>query len=71
MLGAMNHTLTALERAFQLARSGDYVSVPNIKKQLSIEGYSAAQVTGGMLAKQLLALIREARAARGEMPPAG
>ncbi len=61
MLSAMDHTLTALERAFQLARSGGYTSVPDIKKQLSIEGYSAAQVTGGTLTKQLLALIREAR----------
>jgi hypothetical protein len=67
MDGAMNPTTTALERAFQLARSGDYASVPDIKKRLSAEGYSAAQVTGGTLAKQLLALIRAARAK--EAPP--
>ena len=64
MLGAMDHTLTALERAFQLARSGDYASIPDIKKRLSIEGYSAGQVTGGTLTKQLQALMREARAKR-------
>jgi hypothetical protein len=57
----MDPTVNALERAFQLARSGDYVSVEDIRKQLHNEGYSAAQVTGGTLVKQLLALIREAR----------
>ena len=61
-LGAMDSGTTALERAFQLARSGDYVSVSDIKKQLSFEGYSASQVAGRTLTKQLLALIREARA---------
>jgi hypothetical protein len=61
MLHVMDHTITALERAFQLARSGGYASVPDIKKQLSIEGYSVAQIIGGTLMKQLAALIREAR----------
>jgi len=60
----MDPTATALERAFQLARSGDYPSVPDIKKQLSTEGYSAAQITGGTLLRQLLALIRDSRAQR-------
>jgi hypothetical protein len=61
MLSAMDQNVTALERAFQLARSGDYTSVENIKKQLSLEGYSATQVTGKTLMKQLVALIRAAR----------
>ena len=60
----MDPTATALERAFQLARSGDYASVVDIKKQLSTEGYSANQVTGATLMKQLLTLIKEARAQR-------
>jgi hypothetical protein len=60
----MDHTITALERAFQLARSGECVSVPAVKKQLRTEGYSVAQITGPTLAKQLLALIKEARAKR-------
>ena len=64
MLGAMDPTITTLERAFQLARSGDYVSVEDIKKRLNTEGYSASQVSGPTLTKQLLALIREARAHR-------
>jgi hypothetical protein len=55
---------TALERAFQLARSGLPNSVADIKKRLSLEGYVAAQVDGKALTKQLLALIRAAQAPR-------
>jgi hypothetical protein len=58
----MDHTVTALERAFQLAKSGDYKSVSDIKKRLSAEGYSVAQVTGRVLSKQLDALIKAAAA---------
>ena len=61
MPSSMDHTITALERAFQLAESGDYASVPDIKKRLIQEGYSVAQITGGALSKQLLALIRAAQ----------
>jgi pimeloyl-ACP methyl ester carboxylesterase len=50
-----------VERAFQLAGSGRYASVPDIKKQMMAEGYSVAQITGGALLKQLLALITAAR----------
>jgi hypothetical protein len=57
----MDHATTALERAFQLAKSGDYAAVSDIKKRLIQEGYSVAQVTGGVLSKQLLALIRSAQ----------
>jgi hypothetical protein len=52
---------TALERAFQLARSGLPNSVAEIRKRLSLEGYTAAQVDGKALRKQLLALIRAAQ----------
>ena len=57
----MDHTVTALERAFQLAKSGDYHSVSDIKKRLGAEGYSIAQITGRVLSKQLDALIKAAR----------
>jgi hypothetical protein len=53
---------TALERAFQLTRSGLPNSVADIKKWLSLEGYAAAQVDGKALTKQLLTLIRAAQA---------
>jgi hypothetical protein len=61
MLSAMDHRLAPLERAFELARSGSYATVDAIKKQLTGEGYSAAQIEGGAIKKQLLALIRAAR----------
>jgi hypothetical protein len=57
----MDHGITAIERAFQLATSGDCASVADIKKQLKTEGFSIAQITGGVLSKQLRALIQVAQ----------
>jgi hypothetical protein len=57
----MNIEVTALERAFQLAKSGNYFSVGEIKKRLRKEGFSIAQITGRTLTKQLTELIRESR----------
>jgi phosphohistidine phosphatase SixA len=62
MLGAMDSSITALERAFELAKSGSCASVADIKRRLHEEGYSVAQVTGRALAKQLVALIEATRA---------
>lgn len=56
--------MTSLERAFELARSGNYSSIAEIKKQLHAEGFSVAQVTGATLLRQLRELIRTALAAR-------
>jgi hypothetical protein len=57
----MDQSVTALERAFQLAKSGKCSSLADLKKQLRAEGYSIAQITGRTLAKQLMALIKMAR----------
>jgi hypothetical protein len=57
----MDHTVTALERAFQIAKSGNCASVADLKKRLRAEGYSIAQVTGRVLSKQLDELIKAAR----------
>jgi hypothetical protein len=57
----MDIHITTLERAFQMARSGQYSSVGEIKKQLSVEGFSVAQVTGRVLSRQLRDLITSAR----------
>ena len=59
MDGAMDDSITALERAFQLAKSGSCTSVPEIK--LIAEGYSVAQITGRVLSRQLKGLIKTAR----------
>lgn len=60
----MNFRPTALERAFELARSGDYASVSDVKDQLKLEGFSAAQVTGPSLTKQLRELCVASAAAK-------
>jgi hypothetical protein len=57
----MDQHSSALERAFQLAKSGDFPSVHHIKQRLAKEGYSAEQVNGPRLLAQLRLLIAEAR----------
>ena len=57
----MDRTVTALERAFQLARDGTYASVPLLKKRLKAEGYSTDQISGQALSRLLKALIKAAR----------
>ena len=57
----MHETISVLERAFQLAKSGKYSTVADIKRRLTDEGYSTTQVTGGQLSKQLMALCKTAR----------
>jgi len=49
-----------MERAFQLAKSGTYTSIPAIKEQLKGEGFSVTQITGKTLTKQLNMLIAAA-----------
>ena len=61
MLSIMDPNVTALERAFALAKSGEYAAVRDIKKRLVLEGYSATAITGPTLLKQLLALIQAAQ----------
>ena len=52
----MNQRMTALERAFQLARSGQVSTVSEIKASLSRDGYSANQLDGPSLRRQLTGL---------------
>jgi hypothetical protein len=66
----MDHTVTPIERAFALAKSGECATVPDIRKRLAKEGYSVTQITGGVLLQQLRALIRAAQvASRLPSPP--
>jgi hypothetical protein len=62
----MKYRLTALERAFEMARSGQYASIAEIKKRLAADGFSVAQLTGGTLLRQLRDLIRTAQDARAD-----
>jgi hypothetical protein len=54
----MDHTVTALERAFQLARSGKVSGLPELAKMLRGEGYSSSQIEGPALKRQLADLIK-------------
>ena len=60
----MDHSVTALERAFQVAKSGKCSSIADLKKQLRAEGYPIAQITGRTLARistDVGALVQEAQ----------
>ena len=56
----MESKVTALERAFQLARSGRMTKINDIKKRLKREGHDERVVTDGgrSLTQQLRELIR-------------
>jgi hypothetical protein len=60
---AMEPNKTALERAFELARSGLYQNVEQVKRAISAEGYVRQQVDGRELSRQLRAIIVAARSA--------
>jgi hypothetical protein len=61
----MDHKISALERAFQLARSGQVANIEEIKLKLKREGYevNAAAYGGQSLRSQLRELIKAARLA--------
>lgn len=59
----MQHRLTALERAFELAGSGECRSTDEIRKRLNAEGYSGQQITGPTLLRQLRELCAAAKPA--------
>ena len=64
----MDHSITTIERAFQLAKSGSCASVADIRKRLKLEGFSVAQISGGVLTGQLRALIQAARKKEPDAP---
>ena len=66
-MASMDPRVSALERAFQLARSGRVANVDEIRKELKREGYDASAMDGGpTLGMQLRKLIREARERKGD-----
>ena len=58
----MDQNKTALERAFELAKSGTVKSVSELRNKISREGYMAAQIEGAALGRQLRGLITKATA---------
>jgi hypothetical protein len=60
----MKPNVTALERAFQLAKTGRYLDIAHIKQQLNHEGYSPNQIEGRTLIRQLQDIMRGASQGR-------
>ena len=60
----MSFKPTTIERAFTLARTGDYSSTSEIKAQLRTEGYAINQIEGPTLVKQIRDLCVAAKAGR-------
>jgi len=57
----VDHNLTSIERAFQIARSGRCRNVQDIKWILTREGYVAQQIAGRILTKQLALEIAKSK----------
>lgn len=51
---------STLERAFELARSGRYATLVQLKHAVLAEGYDRKQLEGAALGRQLTALIKAA-----------
>lgn len=64
----MDSNVTALERAFSLAKSGACTTVGEIRIALKAEGYTIEQIIGPALNRQLKALIDEHSAERRVAP---
>jgi len=58
---------TAVERGFELAKSGQYDNVTDIKRAIDREGYNSHQLDGRSLGAQLRYVIRAAKAERVEV----
>ena len=57
----MKDNRTAMERAFELAKSGSCGSLNELKRALRHEGYSLEYVVGRALTTQLRTLMSDAR----------
>jgi hypothetical protein len=64
MLCGMDTHKTTLERAFDIAGSGNCIGVDDLIRRLKDEGYEIHQIEGRHLRKQLARLIGEAKSAR-------
>jgi hypothetical protein len=66
----MQNQPTTIERAFELARSGRFLTVTSIRKQLRLEGYQEkSQLQGWTLYNQLRLLIAAQKKAGAGTPP--
>lgn len=59
----MDYRKSALERVFELARSGKFSSQSQLRSALKAEGYSLSQIEGPTLARQLRDIMTKSRTA--------
>jgi len=64
----MDPNLTAIERAFQAAKSGEAASMDDILRLLKREGYQVQYVAGLSIRRQLRGLMKGAKSLRGPGP---
>jgi hypothetical protein len=66
-LAAMSDSLTTIERAFGIARSGSSRSIEDLKRRLKREGYDSveAHLSGASIKRELTKLIKGSRASDG------
>jgi hypothetical protein len=59
----MSDTLSTVERAFEIARSGVSPSIDDLKRRLKREGYDSvdAHLTGSSIKRELTLLIKRPR----------
>ena len=68
----MQRGISTVERAFQLAQSGRFTRVDEIKRELNREGHRGKHICGRLLMKQLNeALIRAQTTVSEATPSAG
>jgi hypothetical protein len=60
----MDQNKSPIERAFELARTGLFLTVTEIITRLRIEGYSAGSITGPLLNRQLKELMQAGKKTR-------
>jgi hypothetical protein len=60
-VGTMQPNVNTLERAFELARTGEFDRIGQIKNRLKLEGYSSELIVGSYLSAQLRELMRLAQ----------
>jgi hypothetical protein len=63
---SMEHRKTAVERAFELARSGRCLSIRDVAFKLHAENFDITHLEGPVLRKQLSELIDEALKPKGK-----
>ena len=62
----MDHRLTSIQRAVQLASSGTFTEIDELKKWLTTEGYDASRIEDDVLIEQLEAAMKATKKDDGE-----